>query len=227
MSSGSIRWLTLELMLSLKLMGLGSLAAASPRDEAVVVVHVHDYAEVPKATLLDAERTASRIFEKAGVLAVFDNVPGEQTRTREASAGEYQQPRELPQFHLNLYSRTKSEEFKVPRTALGLAPGAGPDRQTVYVFYDRVQHVFERQLRPTNDVIYANRAQILGHAMAHELGHVILNISVHAPQGIMRGEWNEKDLRDAGEGYLLFTPGQAEVLRAEARRRSGRTVQGD
>lgn len=227
MYSGAIRWFTLGLILSIKLTGFGSLAAASSRKEAVVVVYVHDYAEVPKPTLIDAEKIASGIFEKAGVSAVFDNAPADQPPTQEASLGEYRQARELSEFHLYLYSRTRSEEFQVPRTALGLAPGAGPDRQTVYVFYDRVQHVFERQLRPTNDAIYANRAQILGHAMAHELGHVILNISVHAPQGIMRGEWSEKDLRDAGQGYLLFTPGQAEVLRAEARRRSGRTVQGD
>jgi hypothetical protein len=36
----------------------------------------------------------------------------------------------------------------------------------------------------------------------------------------MRGDWNLKDLQDAVYGYLLFTPQQAEVMRAEVDRRT-------
>jgi len=35
------------------------------------------------------------------------------------------------------------------------------------------------------------------------------------------GEWSHDALRDAGECRLLFTPGQAELIRAEVLARSG------
>jgi hypothetical protein len=49
--------------------------------------------------------------------------------------------------------------------------------------------------------------------------HLLLNLSSHSDTGIMRGEWDLKDLQDAAFGNLLFTSPQAEVLRAEAARR--------
>ena len=42
--------------------------------------------------------------------------------------------------------------------------------------------------------------------------HLLLNQESHSSAGIMRGDWNLKDLQDAVYGYLLFTPQQAEVL---------------
>jgi len=62
--------------------------------------------------------------------------------------------------------------------------------------------------------------QILGHAIAHEVGHLLLNRQVHSPHGIMRGEWGFADFRDMTEGMFLFTPQQTEFLRADARRRN-------
>ena len=51
------------------------------------------------------------------------------------------------------------------------------------------------------------------------MGHLLLNQQSHSSAGIIRGDWNPKDLQDAVFGYLLFTPQQAEVIRAEVGRR--------
>ena len=59
---------------------------------------------------------------------------------------------------------------------------------------------------------------ILGHVIAHELGH-LLAWETHSPSGIMRADWNSADLRDAACGQLRFTIQQAEIIRAEIRRR--------
>jgi hypothetical protein len=60
----------------------------------------------------------------------------------------------------------------------------------------------------------------LGHAIAHELGHLLLDLKGHTIQGIMRAEWGLKDLWDAAHRILVISPQQAEVLRADVRRRN-------
>ena len=55
--------------------------------------------------------------------------------------------------------------------------------------------------------------------IAHELGHVLLNLPSHTGTGIMRGDWDLKDLEDIAYGYLLFMPQQAETMLVEVARR--------
>jgi hypothetical protein len=65
-----------------------------------------------------------------------------------------------------------------------------------------------------------SKAQILGHAIAHEVGHLLLNQQVHSAYGIMRGAWSFADFREMTSGMLLFTSQQVEFLLAEVRRRN-------
>ena len=64
-----------------------------------------------------------------------------------------------------------------------------------------------------------NFTDLLGLAMAHELGHLLLRSGAHSASGIMRARWTEKGLRDDDRGYLRFTPTEAESMRTEVRRR--------
>jgi predicted HD phosphohydrolase len=64
-------------------------------------------------------------------------------------------------------------------------------------------------------------AEILACVIAHEIGHLLLGPNSHSPTGIMKAKWSADELRGAGWGRLLFTPQQAELIRAEVRARSG------
>ena len=77
----------------------------------------------------------------------------------------------------------------------------------ISVFYDRAKEQAEamRQFLP----------QILGHAIAHEMGHVLLRTSGHSSTGIMRAQWTADDLRRAARGQLLFTLEQSDLIRAD------------
>jgi hypothetical protein len=66
-----------------------------------------------------------------------------------------------------------------------------------------------------------NSADLLGLAMAHELGHLLLRSAAHSVAGIMRARLTEKGLRDDDRGYLRFTADEAESMRTEVRRRMG------
>ena len=91
-----------------------------------------------------------------------------------------------------------------------------------YVFYDRVESLAAGQMSIRvhgNICAGASTAQILGYAMAHEIGHLLLNLKTHSDAGIMRASWDGKTMQDACYGYLLFTSQQAGVIRSEVHRR--------
>ena len=63
-------------------------------------------------------------------------------------------------------------------------------------------------------------AQILGHAMAHETGHLLLWSKSHSSTGIMKASWSREDLREIAMGHLAFTFQEAEVMRGNAKARA-------
>jgi hypothetical protein len=52
---------------------------------------------------------------------------------------------------------------------------------------------------------------VLGHAIAHELGHLVIPGDAHGG-GIMRPYWAYREWEQALKGSLLFTPSHARAL---------------
>ena len=50
-----------------------------------------------------------------------------------------------------------------------------------------------------------SKGQILGHAVAHEIGHLLMGTNSHSSRGLMRGNWNVDELRAMAERQLLFS----------------------
>jgi hypothetical protein len=72
------------------------------------------------------------------------------------------------------------------------------------VFFDRVEILAENRV--------ASPSEILGNAIVHEIGHLLLRSNRHSTAGIMRAQWNDEDLRRASRGTLLFTAQQSDTL---------------
>ena len=60
---------------------------------------------------------------------------------------------------------------------------------------------------------------VLGHVIAHELGHLLLQRASHSAAGLMRATL---DLQLAQQGRLLFTAPEAQAIRAAIARTAGR-----
>ncbi|PYY15245.1 MAG: hypothetical protein DMG60_18205 [Acidobacteria bacterium] len=54
---------------------------------------------------------------------------------------------------------------------------------------------------------------VLGHVIAHEIGHLLLGLNSHSTSGIMRGLWEEEELKAVERGRLLFTSQQSRLMR--------------
>ena len=98
-------------------------------------------------------------------------------------------------------SRFVSMGFSLVRTA-----GAAPFLATVYV--DRVESVAR--------VAGIDASQVLGLAMAHEIGHVLLDSNTHAAAGLMRADWSRRELRRKDAAAWSFLETEAAHVRSAA-----------
>ena len=94
------------------------------------------------------------------------------------------------------------------RDAMGFAPVRMGPYPRAYVFSALI-NVFLKNFTVRDKSAYGI---VLGHALAHELGHLLIPGDAHG-NGIMRPNWGYGEWQQALEGTLLFTPDQARVLR--------------
>ena len=218
-----------NLALGLVIIGglLGMTQKSAAQDSRLIfTVHVNNYAGVDSKTLAGAENIATAIFHTSGVEAHWVTSLGPSGEKLEETSG----PRSisLSDLHLSILPRIMSDRFGLRETVTGIAPGRGPNRQQTYVFYAKVealaQHSGNRDLAGPQ-YFQVTKALILGHAIAHEIGHILLNLEKHTATGIMRGNWDMNDLLNAASGRLIFSTRQDEAIRGEVARRMGKQQQ--
>ena len=214
--------LGIGLALASGLTGLGYAApAAASETSPAITVHMHNYARVDPKTLAEAEQVTTGIFRQAGL----------ETRWADSVLNAKDDPEpfashltySFADIQLSILPTEMSDRFGLPNNVMGMVPRT--DAQIAYVFDSKVEDLFQTMLsayRTGHIDRRVSESQILGIAIAHELGHLLLDLQGHSAEGIMRGEWGLRDLRNATFGMLLFTPQQAEVLRANARSRNTR-----
>jgi hypothetical protein len=199
--------LVLGLILPAGALGL----AQQPQPSLKITLGVYNYAKASGATLRGAERAASRIFQKAGIETVWLDCLG--SSTKEHTLAPCQTPFTPTDLVLRILAERGSSRKEFHDGHLGFALPSDKGGFHASIFYPDVESLAEREGVP--------RDQLLGHGVAHEIGHLLLNSSAHSPFGLMRGKWDSKDLQRAARGDLLFTAEQARTMRTEVLRRMG------
>ena len=77
--------------------------------------------------------------------------------------------------------------------------------------------VYANRVRWFADASSVDFATVLGRAIAHEIGHLLIGTTMHPATGLMRGVWAPKDV--AGEDWV-FADGDALALRQACRLRA-------
>ena len=154
-------------------------------------VLVYNMAKVPSPILVQAEKEASRIFNDAGIYLMWEECPCSQ-----GLGPEDLMLRIIPQLF-------GSRRSKIGSNALGYAPASEDGGFLATVFFSRVEQVTKG----------GPVAPVLGNAVAHELGHLLLGQDAHTPDGIMRAYWSRDFLKLAQLGLLNFTSEQAQLMR--------------
>lgn len=183
-------------LLSLSLSPPPALAQPPTDNSPVLQVSVFNEAAVPASIVKSAESQASFIFEKAGVQIAWLDCP--QGNSASPSLDRCAAANFPDHLHLHLLGASRGLN---PAT-LGVSflssygPGCCAD-----VFYASTTALAVATGTP--------QPVILGHAMAHELGHLLLGTNSHSVQGLMRAHWDWENLQEAQRRELLFLPSEA------------------
>lgn len=192
------RWLSL--VFALVLPGSASCSQVTADEGLRVTISVHNDAGISPATLRGAELEASRVFRQSGIEVRWLNCPlpppGPDSLAECATAD----------FPRHLQLRIAKRTLNLNEFAMGIsylsADGVGCYAD---LFYQRVAEMHE-----TSQVSTSN---ILGHGIAHEIGHLLLGTNSHSATGIMRARWRPADVASASQGRLLFSPLESREMR--------------
>jgi hypothetical protein len=191
-------------------------AAAETGARAHITVNVYNYASVPAAILARAQDEAARIYRKAGVESVWlDCTAGLEGAGRKEVCLRTSGPTGL---FLKILPREMAERFPTPDGWLGfaaLASAKGDFGAHASIFFHRVEEI---QARVSG--IGLSAGQLLGHVMAHEIGHLLLGSGSHSGSGLMHIPWDRKQLLRAARGELRFTGLQKKKIRQQVRARA-------
>jgi hypothetical protein len=171
---------------------LGTIAAGNLVEQSVFSVSVTSSAPLPSQMIENAEQEASRLFRDPGIRVAWLNCRSDdvediyQRQCRQVSFPSH--------LHLSILPSSKG----LPSSFVGIAfletRGQG-------CYADLFGDALERLRDETN----ISGAIILGHAMAHELGHLLLGANSHTSAGLMRAHWDRDDLAAAAHGGLRFS----------------------
>ena len=175
-----------------------------------IVIRSYNNAGVPAADLAAAKVHTESVLQQAGLNIVWvDCWAGGRHRPAD-EAPRCQEPvggdvvLRLQETRATDRSKFVSMGFSLVKTA-----GATPFLSTVYV--DRAASVAR--------VASTDPRRVLGLAIAHEIGHVLLNSNTHSSAGLMRADWSRNELRRKDEAGWNFTEEEAADARASAKER--------
>lgn len=172
-----------------------------------IIIRVFDYAEIEPRILDGAKRTAARVLRRAGVETAWVDCMGLMNDPSAPLACRQKPGPALLQ--LSILSREMARKSKLRGSRFGYA-------QTSKLGFGVIAAVFYHKIEELARMERASEAVILGHVMAHEIGHLLLGTGGHSSRGIMRAGWNAKELGLAAKGILGFTGQQADEISAAA-----------
>jgi hypothetical protein len=182
-------------------MNLVSTAASA--DENRVVVRVYDTGAAAPDLRLSAIRTAAAILDEAGIAVEWHDCTDARSvscqRTRPAhdlivrimpfSAGA------MSAHAAELHASTKGSDFPLGFAVVDPATRTG---SMATIFHDQVLSVARRSG-------IASR-ELLGRAIAHEVGHLLLRTMGHSRTGLMRAVWTDTELTTNRHEDWVFSP---------------------
>lgn len=194
---------------------LAATAETSHTIDTQVTIRIWDLVQANRDTWNHTMAVVDGVFRPSGINLIWLHCAVSDTPENLACSS----PSGPNDISLRIYRRTKAD-FKIKSHAKGgfsllLSPEGG--RGIIHVFFDRMIEVSQCHKVPLE--------LVMGIAVAHEIGHLLLPRQPHALAGIMRAELDSADWRLATQGWLGFTDGQNEIMTAGLQTRSLKAVQ--
>jgi hypothetical protein len=174
----------------------------------MIRILVYNYSQASPGVLARAEREAERVFSEAGLDIQWLNCP------MRGGAAVSENPCAKPLDENALVVQVLAEPARNGFQDDVFGAAVFPVLASVY--YEPAR----RSARSGSDNAEFEAPIILGCAIAHEVGHLLLGPNGHSAVGIMRPRWERGEIRQAMRRCLSFTAEQAGAMRAAAQARS-------
>jgi hypothetical protein len=179
----------------------------TPQVAVQLTVRVYDMAMVPAADQTAALRAA------AGVLAVAGINTAWVTCGSSTAVGGCERPLAGGEVSVRLARLPAAPNDGLLQLGYSLVNTQAGEGRLATVFVDRVEWL----ARPAG----ADSPTLLGLAIAHEIGHLLLGTNAHAASGLMRALWSRHELQHARNSDWLFLPAEASRMRTALAARKG------
>lgn len=172
-----------SIVVAAALIAVRAAGAAETSPPATIRLQLRSEVKVPAEVLEASQREVARIFARSGFEVMWTGA--------------------APRFTVTIIT-----------DVLGYDRAASPVMGMVSPTTNGpVARVFFRQVSAFARRYDVDPAAVLGHVIAHEVGHMLLSTPAHSLTGLMRGEWDAAQMRNIARGGLTFTDRQAHAIR--------------
>lgn len=213
-----MRWTVWKLPFAILFFAVSSVAFArsqgsgSATQNGKITVLVYNYAHLPERSLEHAKRVTEVIFRQSGLVIVWKDC--RTAPSMDATDASIEQPLADGILILRIVSRVEP------------AMGIPTTNETMGLSFGNLALVSLEAIREAALGGVGMPLEILGAAIAHELGHLLLGPHSHSATGIMQPGWSHEGSDRRRLSALTFTPQQAESIRSVVRKQVNENAEG-
>jgi hypothetical protein len=186
--------------------GAASSTAQESTSDLRIAVQIYDYSHVPDSSLSEARAIVTRVYERIGVRTEWTGVVRKGRPTPQPSCSSDPLGHPPAQLTVIVLTPKMADRGRVKKDVMGYAAVATSGMGRIaYLIYERV--------RTSAAAASIREGHLLGFVMAHEIGHLLLPGLGHRASGLMKHQWNVRDVRQMNEGQIDFLPSQAARVR--------------
>jgi hypothetical protein len=177
---------------------LGEAVISRADSDVEVVVRILDAQMVRGSLLFQAKSIAGSILASAGIRVRWDRHQTVPEPVQEGCAADRSTTIIVVRF----------VEKAPAGFSIGALAAATPFKNGgvgIEVFVDRLKPILDLSPRPEI---------LLGHVLAHEIGHKLLRTDGHSSTGLMKAHWSHMEIAGMTLKPMKFTPGHAADIRA-------------
>jgi hypothetical protein len=173
-------------MISVAAAAVAGVVAYAAENGPVLAVCVEHRETVNNLVMAQAQAIVSQVFAQAGMR--IDWIPSRLCRIAGANAIRVEMDLTVP-----AHFGSETLAYALPYDGSGT---------TIHIFNRRIMES-HRELG----------AEILGHVIAHEIGHVLEGIARHSPDGLMKAHWGLQDYMRMKKQRLSFSAEDVQLMR--------------
>ena len=185
-----------------------------------LVVRLYDTSDATSDIRSAAIQTAAAIVSEAGVAAEWRDCTNDSTTVRCQSVPGRRDliVRIMPEVSPGSTFRRSSVQLHTTSGEISLPLGIAVIDPVSLV--GEMATIFHEQVRTIARQSGVDNAELLGRAVAHEIGHLLLRARSHSRTGLMRGAWSREDLMRNRREDWVFSPVDRQKLQLGAAARA-------